>query len=252
MLKKNKSTIQIDCKKINPPSSQPLVAVYEAHLDVFFNSNSECRLKSVAGQLTQHLSHIFVRETDKQYELVAGYRQFHLAEKLGVKSLTAVVIYDMSNEELFQFVVTDCVLPLLAFDTQRTTATNTQFRGFYNSLRENLNSDYAELLSDPGLIELLRIPRSHLREIIPPKQSALELQREQVSDRLNKKIDTANIMSKFSFRELQAPVKKPATEKGGWLDKVWIQYLSKEQADLLKVSLPETSKKLASEGDRYA
>lgn len=252
MLKKDKSIIQIDCKKIYPPNSQPLVAVYEAHLDMAFNTNSEERLKAIADQLRSHLSPVIVRKMGRRFELIAGYREFHLAQKFDVTSLTAVVIDDMPAEEMFEFAVIGCVIPLLEFDTKPSTATNAQFRGFYQSLRKNLDKEFKSFLRQGSLADLLNIPASQRRGASTAKQSALEHQRAEVKKRLKKEQASKNIMSKFSLRDLHTKAEPLVIESEDWLEKVWVQYLSKDQVDLLKGWLSDSSRERIQRGERYA
>lgn len=251
MLKKDKTIIQIDCKKIYPPNSQPLVAVYEAHLDMTFNTSSEERLKAIVGQLSSHLSPVSVRKMGRRFELIAGYREFHLAQKFDVTSLTAVVIDDMPAEEMFEFSVIGCVLPLLEFDTKPSTATNAQFRSFYQSLRKNLDKEFKSFLRQGSLADLLNIPASQRRGTSTAKQSALERQRAEVKKRLKKEQVPTNTMSKFSLRDLHTRVEPSAMESEDWLNKTWVQYLSKEQIDLLKGWLSDSSRERIQRGRRH-
>ena len=246
---KNQTLTKVNCSQISPPLRQPLVAVYKAHLDIFFNKNSENRLKSSSAEhLSLHLPPIFIKQIcNQQYELMAGYRQYHLAENLGVKSLPALIATDMTTVEIFELAITNCVLPLLAFDTKDSTATNKQLREFYSSLKSNLGVDFSKLLKSPYLTELLDIPRSHLRRQIPAKESSLERKRQKVETGLEPK----NIMSKFSPRDLHTTVKVPAFEEEGWMEKTWVQYLSTDQVKLLKAWLSTPSRESVLTGNHH-
>lgn len=243
MIKIKQPLALVNLSQTSPPMSQPVAAIYESYLDVYFNKNSEERLKTaIAHHLATHLPHVFIRKTcNQQYELVAGYRLYHLAENLGLKSIPALIIEDMATDELFEFAITSCVLPLLAFDTKESKATNKQLREFYSSLLSNLDADFSDLLKSPYLSELLDIPRSHLRRSSPAKKTGLELQRQQVETALASELDSQNIMSKFSFRDPNAAVEAVAIESKDWCGKPWARYLSKEQAGLLKDCFPETA-----------
>ena len=243
MIWKKQTIILVNLSQISPSISQPVAAIYESYLDVYFNKNSEERLKTtVAHHQATHLPNVYIRKVcNQQYELVAGYRVYHLAENLGLKSIPALIIEDMATEELFEFAITSCVLPLLAFDTKETKSTNKQLREFYSSLLSNLDADFSDLLRSPYLAELLDIPRSHLRKTSPAKKSGLELQRQQVDEALTTALYSQNIMSKFSFRDPNATVEVVAIESKDWCGKPWARYLSKEQVGLLKDCFSETT-----------
>lgn len=243
MIWKKQTIILVNLSQISPPMSQPVAAIYESYLDVYFNKNSEERLKTaIAHHLATHLPHVFIRKTcNQQYELVAGYRLYHLAENLGLKSIPALIVEDMTAEDLFELAITNSVLPLLAFDTKETKATNKQLREFYSSLLNNLDAGFSDLLKSPYLAELLDIPKSHLRRSPPAKKTGLELQRQQVETALASELDSQNIMSKFSFRDPNATVEVPAIKSKDWSGKPWARYLSKEQAGLLKDYFPKTA-----------
>ena len=229
-------------------------AVYESYLDIYFNKNSEERLKaSKAQDLATHLPYVCIRKVcNQQYELVAGYRQYHLAESLGIESLPVLIVEDMAAEDLFEFAITNCVVPLLGFDTKESKATNKQLREFYSSLLSNLGNGFSDLLRSSYLSELLDIPRSHLRRPALARKSALELQRKQVETALSSELDSQNIMSKFSLRDLHTTVEAPAIENGDSMRKGWVQYLSKHQVLILKKLLSETPQKTVSVGDLNA
>lgn len=253
MFKKEKFTLQIGCKNIVPPSSQPLIAVYEAHLDMTFNTNSEERLKVIADQLGRHMPPVTVRKVGRRYELVTGYREFHLAKKFDVTSLDAEVVGDMPSEKLFEFAVTGCVTALLALDTKNTAATNAQLRGFYRALCKNLDNEFEYFLSSDYLADLLNIPASHLRAASTAQQSRLERQREQAESKLKKQQQTPkNSMSKFSLKDLHTKVEPTVMENEDWLESIWVQYLSKEQVALLKNWLSESPRVRIPWGDRHA
>lgn len=142
MIKTKQTLTLVNLSQVSPPMSQPVAAIYESYLDVYFNKNSEERLKTtVAHHLATHLPNVFIRKVcNQQYELVAGYRQYHLAENLGLKSIPALIVEDMTAEDLFELAITNSVLPLLAFDTKETKATNKQLREFYSSLLSNVSA----------------------------------------------------------------------------------------------------------------
>lgn len=243
MLRKTQNFILVNLSQISPPMSQPVAAIYESYLDVYFNKNSEERLKTaIAHHLATHLPHVFIRKTcNQQYELVAGYRLYHLAENLGLKSIPALIVEDMTAEDLFELAITNSVLPLLAFDTKETKATNKQLREFYSSLLNNLDAGFSDLLKSPYLAELLDIPRSHLRRSTPAKKTDLELQRQHADVALTSLLDSQNIMSKLSFRDPDAAVEVAAAENKDVMKKIWARHLSEEQEGLLKDFLRETS-----------
>lgn len=247
---KNQTLIKINCSQISPPLQQPLAAVYKAFLDIYFNKNSEERLElSSSEHLSLHLLPVFIKQIcNQQYELVAGYRQYHLAENLGIKSLPALIATDMTTVELFEFAITNCVVQLLAFDTKESKTTNKQLRDFYSSLLSNLGEDFSKLLKSSYLIELLDIPRSHLRRQIPAKESSLERKRQKVETGLEPK----NIMSKFSPRNLHTTVKSSAVEKEVWMEKAWVQYLSTDQVNLLKAWLSSPYRESVLTGNHHA
>lgn len=239
MLRKTQALAQVVRSQISPPMSQPLVAVYGAHLDIDFNKNSEERLKaSSAVHLSLHLPPVFIKQIcNQQYELVAGYRQYQLAENFEIESLPALIVTDMTAVELFELAITSCVLPLLAFDNKESKTTNTQLREFYSSLLSNLDADFSKMLQSSYLRKLLNIPRSHLRRQIPAKKSDLEILREELETERTSGLDSKNIMSKFSPRVLHTTLKAPAIEKEAWMEKTWVQYLSIDQVNLLKAWL---------------
>ena len=251
---KNQTLTKINCSQISPPLQQPLVAVYKAFLDIYFNKNSEDRLKlSSAEHLSLHLLPIFIKQIcNQQYQLLAGYRQYHLAENLGIKSLPALIATDMTTVELFEFAITNCVVQLLAFDTKESKTTNKQLREFYSSLKSNLGADFSKMLKSPYLTELLNIPRSHLRQQVPAKKSALELLREELETERTSELDSKNIMYRYSTMNLHTAVKTPAVEKETWMEKAWVQYLSNDQVKLLKIWLSKPPHEPVITGNHHA
>lgn len=254
MLRKTQTLTQVARSQISPPMCQPLFAVYVAYSDIWFNKNSEERLKaSSVEHLSLHLPPVFIRQIGhQQYELVAGYRQYHLAENFGIKSLPALIVEGMTTVELFDLAITNCVLPLLAFDTKDSTATNKQLREFYSSLKSNLGVDLSELLKSPYLTELFDIPRSHLRRQIPAKKSGLELLREQLKTERTSELDSKNIMSKFSPQDLRTTIKAPSVNEEAWIEKLWVQYISTDPVKLLKAWLSNPSRESFLTGDHHA
>lgn len=254
MLSKFSKPIQIDCTQIHPPITQPLAAVYRAYLDIFFDVESEEQLKVCSSNLALHLPNVYVRKIHANYyELTAGYRLFDLAQSLEMESVTTVLVDEMTNESVFQFAVTSCVLSVLAFDTNQTKTTNKQLREFYLSLKSGLDPAFVDLLKTPYLVELLKIPRSHLRKSVPSAQSALELQREQVQNTISKEDLPKYVMSKFSLAKSPIMRKTPETGSDNWMENDWIDCFSKEQKDQLKHWLRKSSQLLtSSSGAPYA
>ena len=158
----------------------------------------------------------------------------------------------MTTVELFEFAITNCVVQLLAFDTKESKTTNKQLREFYSSLKSNLGADFSKMLKSPYLTELLNIPRSHLRQQVPAKKSALELLREELETERTSELDSKNIMYRYSTMNLHTAVKTPAVEKETWMEKAWVQYLSNDQVKLLKIWLSKPPHEPVITGNHHA